>query len=368
MPIREYCKEWRGSPDVLILGAGFSCAVTSGHMPLMSNFFEGLDSGNYPTLAKVIKCLSPSVQPNVEELLLLLDQLEQAPTTIASTCSAEVTPECAKQAKLELERYCISRLCQKSAISMNWASALLFCCDQNTTVITMNYDNIAERLLSNRQGMNHHIVGTNCPHCKMRLILDSSCGCNIQAKVPPTRELWQGAILKLHGSVTWSRCLNEKCCRFNCLSPDLHCRPLADANCEECSSSLHPVIILPSVQKDLRRFREIDVMWQCAHQALAEAETVGIVGFSFPLSDALFKRLFQRGHEQKAYRRISVFDVNPVTVEDRVRTLLGEDDRITYDSFLVSRDGAADWFPQDGMSCKYPPPHCVPVMASPRWG
>jgi len=116
---------WPFPVDILILGAGFSHAVTNGSMPLMKDFFHKLNITQYPHLYKALECLGNKLDTNVEDLLLILNQLENSPDNIRHDCAKEMTSHCILTAKNELEKYCIERLCKPGDIHGNWAYLLL---------------------------------------------------------------------------------------------------------------------------------------------------------------------------------------------------------------------------------------------------
>ncbi len=354
--------EWPKDIDVLILGAGFSHALTQGATPLMKGFFREFDPTKYPALQKALKCFGGGSDTNVEELLQILETLESSPNTIREDCGLELTLECIKKAKCELERYCIDLLGNQKGYYQNWAYALLVSLDESTTVITMNYDNFAERILSNREGIVCGGRNSNCPHCKMRMILNSSCGCEVETRpvIPP--ELWRGALLKLHGSIAWCRCKNPDCCNRECIIPDKYCKKFNDEKCRMCGEDLHPVIVPPSMQKNLSEIPEIAIMWRCAKAALEEASHVGVVGFSFPTSDILFSQYLRNGAKGKNYEKFTIMDINPSQVANRIRDIIPSECLDSVVELPVVTEGKQKWFPEDGISCQYPPR----VVSSPK--
>jgi hypothetical protein len=85
------------------------------------------------------------------------------------------------------------------------------------------------------------------------------------------------------------------------------------------------VIVLPSMIKDLSQYREIDRMWNAASDALSEARSILVFGFSFPTSDALIGRMFSRAiAEGKKLETLAVVDIDPEAVLARIESLLPE--------------------------------------------
>jgi hypothetical protein len=140
------------NPSVVILGAGFSAACTDGHMPLMNTFFSGIDEHQYGLLCDFVREAEGTlVSANVENVLLLLEQIRKSPNKALAGWTQNWTSEY-RNIELQLTHYILSRLKGPLEIAPNnWAAGILSTCGPATTVISMNYDNIAERILSNRE-------------------------------------------------------------------------------------------------------------------------------------------------------------------------------------------------------------------------
>jgi hypothetical protein len=156
--------------DVVILGAGFSACVTDREAPLMKGFFDRLDV-SYPKLLDLVnREFKGCGQANVEEVMLCLDQVRTSPRSLLRKC---ISPSFHDETTIrrELMRYCLRRLCGLKWRPENWAAGFLAGVGDSTTVITVNYDNIAERILSSpRPGRIHFGLDANCKHCKMCFI------------------------------------------------------------------------------------------------------------------------------------------------------------------------------------------------------
>ncbi|MFH1920050.1 MAG: hypothetical protein ABIP48_09215, partial [Planctomycetota bacterium] len=208
--------------SVVILGAGFSVAATDGKLPLMRTFFDRLDATAFPKLHDFVSGVAGCIETaNVESVLLALDQIRTSPDAVLEGW-ADKWKEDTVSIHRELANYTISRM--KDCLDIaedNWAAHVIADCGLATTAISMNYDNIAERILSNRKGITHGNTNPTCPHCKMRTLLQKACSCE------GTKEIldadWRGALVKPHGSVAWRRCLNPDCCSYECLVADEHC-------------------------------------------------------------------------------------------------------------------------------------------------
>jgi hypothetical protein len=209
--------------------------------------------------------------------------------------------------------------------------------------VTTNYDNIAERVVSNVTGLRHRVSGTNCPHCKMCAILEADCACD--ADIPVTEEEWRCAILKLHGSIAWRICRNPECVSFECLLPDAQCRPLVNHSCRCCGAMSEPVLVMPSATKNYARFPKIHRMWDGACKALLDAQELVMFGYSLPRTDTTITRLLQASLQtNQQLRRVSIVDRAPRAIGDRLRPLLPANRSVEVVLRHVPANEAPDWW------------------------
>lgn len=79
------------------------------------------------------------------------------------------------------------------------------------------------------------------------------------------------------------------------------------------------------MSKAYDRYPQLKQMWAAARLALCEAESVMVIGFSFPNSDASIRQLFRtclcRAPRLKA---IAIVDIDPGSVANRLEPLLAE--------------------------------------------
>ena len=313
--------------SVVIVGAGFSAAVSDGKMPLMTGFFDKLASAEHPDLFEFVSevgcnCRCPTIaQANVETVLTSLDQMRTAPSKVLCGTLAKFRGTFAIIQE-QLTAYTLARLRLGSRIQPdNWAAQLIADCGASTTVISMNYDNLAESILSNRDGITHGECNPNCPHCRMRLLLTNACSCNFRND--DMGDLWRGALLKPHGSVAWRRCLNPECCNHQCLVADQNCRPFEPCKCNFCRTECAPVMVLPTMSKNLNEIREIAVMWEAVYEAVRDAESLLLFGFSMPKSDELLTQTLRSAiSERRTLRRVASIALDPENVLDRFQDCL----------------------------------------------
>ena len=168
MEFEETTKWTSGSVSVVVLGAGFSAAATDGKMPLMNNFFDCLDHDREPHLFECVSCVANNYKTaNIERVLIALEQICTSPDDMLKGWG-DIIKANLPLLRRELSLYMLRRLKQGLDIPHNnWAATWLANFGPKTTVISMNYDNIAERILSS---VAHNAAHWPCPHCKMRAL------------------------------------------------------------------------------------------------------------------------------------------------------------------------------------------------------
>jgi hypothetical protein len=330
--------------SAVILGAGFSAAATDGRMPLMGNFFDRLDNVQSPLLYEYVCSVDCDVKKaNVESVLLNLDQIRSSPDSVLKGWGEKWKANL-PQIQRELEKYVLARI--KAGLTVepnNWAIAVLAGCGINTAVVSMNYDNIAERVLSSKAHNSRPQLP--CPHCKMVRLLNQSCNCSFRQEM--TERDWRGALVKPHGSIAWKRCTNHGCCSFECLVARADCLPFEPCKCPNCCEDCSPAIVMPTMGKHLDDLPEIGVMWQAARSAIADAESLLIFGFSMPTSDELLTQMIRTTiHQNNKLRRVGVIDLDPDGVLDRFKRCLPTKHSVTTSTFKVNIGERPTWLTQ----------------------
>jgi hypothetical protein len=329
--------------SVVILGAGFSVAATDGRLPLMRTFFDQLDAGEFSLLHDFVAAVvgNPK-EANVESVLLTLDQIRTSPRGVLEGW-ADHWKDNSAGINRQLAAYTLSRL--KPCLDIeedNWAANLLADCGTDTTVISMNYDNIAERIASCRVGLTHGDINPTCPHCKMRRLLSKGCSCLGKQEISDSD--WRGALVKPHGSIAWKRCLNPKCCSYECLVADAQCMPFEPCDCPSCNEKCGPVLVMPTMSKNLGDTPEIGVMWQAARKAIADAESLLLFGFSMPTSDELLMQMIRTSiYSNRKLRRVASIDLDPAAVLERFKRCVPADFAVEAKRFPVVAGITPEW-------------------------
>ncbi|MFO0906459.1 MAG: hypothetical protein U0939_25870 [Pirellulales bacterium] len=333
--------------SLVILGAGFSRAATNDGTPLMKGYFDRLKKDKYPDLYEFVletgcdQSCRMIEEANIEEVLLTLDQIRASEPRVCKGWMDEWKDK-VPLLRRHVGEYTLFRLLDAIRIdSCNWAVNVLASTGFNTTFISMNYDSVAEVILAHRRGT-RHCDGGNCPHCKMRQLLEATCNCAIRSDV--VGDLWKGALLKPHGSIAWSRCVNPGCCKAECIVAECNFTPVAGKTCSMCRELCDLALVLPTMSKSLSEMPEIATMWQAANRAASEAESILFFGFSLPTSDALFARLIQQSCKSGKVRRVGVIDLQPHEVIGRMRRLVPATCTIEFTELPVPKQGIPDWF------------------------
>jgi hypothetical protein len=368
----------QNNSTVVLLGAGFSKEATDGHMPTMASWFDQLNFNQYPRLYRFvcsIKCCNKHA--NLESVLLALDQIKSSPINALEGWADEWLLHSSEIYK-ELENYTFFRI--KNSLTFrweNWAVQWLRHFNPEATIVSMNYDNIAERIVVHRSDFAHDendpldflgeseygsAVRCPCPYCKMKRVLRQGCSsCNGDNDMG---DLWRGSIIKPNGSISWKRCSSAVCCESLCLSLTDHGEPFDNCKCHRCSACCCRAIALPSMPKNLAEIPEIGVMWKVARQAIGEAKHIVLFGFSMPQSDELLTLMLRNAiHSNRKLRQLEIYDVNPFPVYERFRKCIpkGIDVDVTFYQVWPGR-GPVKWNP-----CPYPPGLIVHAGGVSHW-
>ncbi len=202
---------------------------------------------------------------------------------------------------------------------------LSFVRERRDVIITTNYDTLIETA--------HSMIPSgclaDCLHC-----LDFGVRVQRTHKFSYSNR-WDGApelsvlLLKLHGSVSWLFCQNQKCSTYS-LDPmwdyalDSIARPGAYPPCPECNekASRRPVLVSPLRDK-LYTDSAIKEIWSAAEDALSRAERVIFAGFSLNANDEAVRSLLARCFAAGATKRVTVIDRNWQAIEKNYRSLYG---------------------------------------------
>lgn len=132
-------------------------------------------------------------------------------------------------------------------------------------------------------------------------------------------------ILKLHGSVNWSRNNNG---RNICLYENTPNSPIRDCNKNQSGLATHDLpsrnnlwMIEPSYNKNIDEFIPL---WQKAEQRISEANRIIIIGYSFPDADFNSRHIFQKSLRKTQYPKMQIIDPNAGMIKERIKKLIGD--------------------------------------------
>lgn len=174
----------------------------------------------------------------------------------------------------------------------------LFRQTEDVTVITTNYDIIAERGLRNTPRPRLHRPGFHYGNGPERLL---GGGAPSFSHVRPIMASGRIPLLKLHGSVSWSIGRSAIGHYFDC-RPALHGKAL---------------IVAPVTEKSIPSY--LRPMWDKAARALSQSDTWLVIGYSFPTYDETVNSLLSANANH--YTHVHILNPDP-TVTARVKNLL----------------------------------------------
>lgn len=336
---------------VVILGAGFSKAVHDA-FPVLSELAERV-------LPLIKDHAAPSTRPMVEELCRVVAAstlsedspvvdfegwlsrlaLPQPHLTEAETFERRAlfarTATAIRQVLLAAEE----RDFDPGSKPPRWSLELLRLLDvRQTTVITMNYDTIIERLaqcviqpwrhprmLPAEGDVYEHFdpadlfagLPPTIPPPDMAALNPSAYGAALSRRVPPTLRL-----LKLHGSLDWFASPDDTTGTTLIRWSDRRRLPSEDpSGLSSHPPGRAPFIVPPDANKSAHLGNPlVREMWSVARAKLAQATSVTLVGYSLPVTDTTFGGLLADTLAGRLVR-ITVVDKCPDPVVTRLRAL-----------------------------------------------
>ncbi len=157
----------------------------------------------------------------------------------------------------------------------------------------------------------------------------------LQDSIPGTRV----PVLKLHGSINWQRQggtvyakpVSELLQRARNIGRKLHSHVSLQALHPPPPGGVDPALVPPSWNKSQDR-AAFGTIWQHAAEELASAESIVIIGYSAPQSDAFFSDLLAIGlaSASKSLRRILLIDKSDILASRYAQEILGSDTRSIF--------------------------------------
>lgn len=216
------------------------------------------------------------------------------------------------------------------------------------TVVTFNWDLLLDHLLGRETLLNRwyddHSLGEYSikPYFNFLLQL-SAIGEKTMARgsIENPYATWDGSVgyyLKMHGSIDWAYCSNERCRGTEKVFP---LRKLDELHkCGECHEPLEALVIPPVLNKAYRQYPLIRRIWNIASQELRVANELIIWGYSMPPTDFHTSWLMRQAREAPLHKLAIVnpeVDKPSASLARRVREIfhgkLSEEQVFLYRSF-----------------------------------
>lgn len=110
-----------------------------------------------------------------------------------------------------------------------------------------------------------------------------------------------GFYIKLHGSIDWKYCVNNKCRGYGLIFPELDLS--SKYKCDECREYVETLIIPPTLNKPIREIPSIRRLWNHAIDAIRKTDCLVVWGYGLPptdfYSDWLFRQILNSTNFQK---------------------------------------------------------------------
>ena len=134
------------------------------------------------------------------------------------------------------------------------------------------------------------------------------------------------SLYKLHGSMNWLICPNEKCNSISIYSGKI-AQFAEDPNkntrlkCEYCGQHLKRIIVPPRWDKEKSYSDILNNIWKKAFEKLLEADIVYVIGYSLPESDIYARFLLSSALNYNPNLEIHVINSN-ADIQKKYRTFL----------------------------------------------
>jgi hypothetical protein len=157
--------------------------------------------------------------------------------------------------------------------------------NRNDTIITLNYDLIAENMLnaiSHEKGLgeNHTLYTKMVQLLSLDMYYNGILGIDV-----PQNKLESGWYLKLHGSLNWYYCSTPQCLGHQIMNALIMSVGSPPRVCNSCGSPLKMAVVPPTMEKAFEKYPKLGVIWSLARRELASSTSIVFIGVSFRPSD-----------------------------------------------------------------------------------
>ena len=206
-------------------------------------------------------------------------------------------------------------------------------------IVTTNYDTVCERNLQRLHNPSL-VVGNGLEW------LDYGIAYDLCVKKQGGSTLWRKCesdkcllLLKLHGSVGWTRCLNSSCGRYmlNPVAAFAAAQAMENrywhwAACPDCKGDPWPVLVPPIKNKHYDD-QALQQVWNRAEHILRGAHEIVFAGYSLPPTDNMVRSMLRNCCDSGILQKVLVVNQNTTSVAERFREIYGD---------LVC-EGSSDW-------------------------
>lgn len=287
---------------VLILGAGAS-AASDFHLPTMAGFFN-YNISDYPVLKDFLEWFYPnkSIQDyNLEEVLSYLD-ISKARHQFWGFQYIEGFNGKASSVYDETIKFIKERLMTEKDKVCSVHHRLFEILDPKDTIITLNYDLIADRTLTDIE--KDPKTGKLSQESRMGKLQALLGELRIWADPPPSllsRELETGFYIKLHGSIDWLYCPTIGC-RNNqnlfAVEPSAFPEQREGNICRLCGAAIRSFIVPPVATKRLEDRGRLAFLWHLALRELVRTNcNMTLFGVSLAPNDFELRWLLRQAFE-----------------------------------------------------------------------
>lgn len=274
--------------SVFLLGAGAS-AASDFSLPTMVALIEDSSFSRHRHLTEFATKYFPNKKPSeidIEELITYLDFIDSKYSMFGDTPDPNIW-----HVKNELFVYLRERLTDQDRKEYCEKLKRLFAghADEKCrdTIITLNYDLVVDKTLATLAKRNdlgelsHESILSNMYDLIQEVVYFGG------TPFSPNPE--PAYYLKLHGSLDWYYCPNDRCKNhFIFFANRLQTKwPKVTENeiCQICGARAEPVIVPPNINKSFGRFPKLSFIWNLAYREIQAADALVIIGLSFRNTD-----------------------------------------------------------------------------------
>lgn len=324
---------WKNGKNVVVLGAGATrgasfvgaSTATAAVPPLNADFFTQLQRVQAPNrqadidavVADVIESFGPNFQLTLEEYFTHIESLIQGGDLFLGGSSGTNSRRRLNEKRQHLLDGLSAVLEESADVTRSRSLAFRNPCTHHAaivkalgpadTVISFNYDCVIDHALRTSDGQRWSArYGYGFPNASRIDDRSVSLWSGHGARVRQNDTI---RLLKLHGSLNWREFPNDP------NAPILLREKIYKQNGQKTYT------IIPPEQSKAIDQEPFPTLWKRAASALRSAETLALVGFSFPPTDQLVEAMFRMALEDnKRIQRIVI--VNPSKADrQRMRTV-----------------------------------------------